>query len=72
MSKAEEIADGFKNLAKDKLGMLSEEDKKRNDERMALCQACEHKTDLGRCRKCGCVLSAKTKCDSCTCPIGKW
>ncbi len=24
------------------------------------------------CTKCGCTLSAKTKCLSCACPLNKW
>lgn len=72
MSKIDEVANGFSNLAKSKLGLLSKETEVRNQVRMDICNACEHKTALGRCGKCGCVLAAKTKCDECTCPIGKW
>ena len=48
-------------------------------ERMAICDACpnhssNHKTTRpdAHCVSCGCTLSAKTKCLSCTCPINKW
>ena len=50
-------------------------------ERMAICDACEwcseNKPKKPRrfdkhCTNCGCVLSAKTKCLSCSCPVGKW
>jgi len=44
----------------------------RNQARMDICNECEFKTALGRCGKCGCVLTAKTKCDECKCPIDKW
>jgi hypothetical protein len=48
-------------------------------ERMAICEACDlistkHKTirpDV-HCTDCGCMLSAKTKCLSCACPLNKW
>jgi len=43
-------------------------------ERMAICQACEHKRDkpVMHCAKCGCVLALKTKLKIGKCPIGKW
>ena len=63
---------GFSNLAKSKLGLLSKKQSKLYAERMAICQDCEFKTALGRCGKCGCVLTAKTKCDECKCPVDKW
>jgi hypothetical protein len=52
-----------------------------SQERMAICDACEwcseNKPKKPRrfdkhCTHCGCVLSAKTKCLSCACPIEKW
>lgn len=47
--------------------------------RMDICNNCEyistkHKTirkDV-HCTNCGCTLSAKTKCLSCSCPLKKW
>lgn len=50
-----------------------------SEERMVICNACEnistkHKSirpDV-HCIDCGCTLSAKTKCLSCSCPIDKW
>lgn len=72
MSKLDNIANGFSNLAKDKLGLLKKEEVTRNEKRMSICNGCEFKTALGRCGKCGCVLAAKTKCDECSCPISKW
>ena len=47
--------------------------------RMDICNNCEyistkHKTirmDV-HCTDCGCTLSAKTKCLSCSCPLKKW
>jgi hypothetical protein len=72
MSKADDIIDGFSNLAKDKLGLLKKEEITRNEKRMGICNKCPHKTSSGRCSKCGCVLAAKTKCDKCKCPIGLW
>ena len=48
-------------------------------ERLAVCSECEwhsskHKTIRpdAHCIDCGCTLSAKTKCLSCSCPMNKW
>lgn len=48
-------------------------------ERMAICEACKHHSKNyknvrpdAHCIKCGCTLSAKTKCLSCACPLDKW
>jgi hypothetical protein len=48
-------------------------------ERMDICNNCEHistkhssiRPDV-HCTNCGCTLSAKTKCLSCSCPLSKW
>ena len=40
--------------------------------RMDICNSCEHKTPRGRCAECGCVLSAKTRSLTSSCPINKW
>lgn len=48
-------------------------------ERIKICLECEHHSmyhKTGRpddhCTKCGCTLSAKTKCLSCDCPVKNW
>ena len=53
-----------------------------SSERMNICRQCEfHSANAkdyktirpdAHCTKCGCTLSAKTKCLSCSCPIDKW
>lgn len=51
-------------------------------QRMEICRACPHNS-LNKpnyvtlrvdehCVECGCTLSAKTKCLSCSCPLEKW
>ena len=47
--------------------------------RMKICLECDqhsmyHKTNRpdDHCTNCGCTLSAKTKCLSCSCPLNKW
>lgn len=53
-------------------------------ERLDVCSKCEHYSENVRkkglsalrpdvhCTNCGCTLSAKTRCLSCSCPIGFW
>lgn len=55
---------------------------KTSEERMSICKKCEwfsknreNYTTLRpdeHCTNCGCTLSAKTKCLSCSCPINLW
>lgn len=52
-----------------------------SQQRMAICDACEWCSENRpkkprrfdkHCTHCGCVLAAKTRCLSCSCPIEKW
>ena len=52
---------------------------KTSEERLNVCAECEHHSKNhntarpdAHCTHCGCTLAAKTKCLSCSCPIGKW
>lgn len=52
---------------------------KTSQERLEICSQCEwhsknHKSVRpdDHCTNCGCTLSAKTKCLSCSCPLEKW
>ena len=67
-----EIADGYKNSVKSKLGLSSEEDERIFKERRAICDACDRKSDLDKCLECGCPLDKKTKSLISNCPLGKW
>lgn len=41
--------------------------------RYDLCQSCPEFIKLtSQCKKCGCIMSLKTKLEKATCPIGKW
>lgn len=58
---------------------LKEQIGKVAEERIAICEGCEwhsknHESVRpdAHCTHCGCTLSAKTKCLSCSCPINKW
>ena len=43
------------------------------ENRMAICIQCEYyDTTHNRCKKCGCMLKAKTKFLGAKCPIRKW
>lgn len=71
-NQAKEIADGYKNLLKSKLGLSSEEDEKVFKARREICDACQFKSAMDRCLKCGCPLAAKTKSLITNCPEGHW
>lgn len=51
---------------------MSDEKVLRTENRLSICNSCPHKTKLGRCAKCGCIIEAKTACEDCKCPIGEW
>jgi hypothetical protein len=41
--------------------------------RYAICNNCPELIKLTKqCKKCGCFMSAKTKLQKATCPLGKW
>jgi len=41
------------------------------DERRANCDPCEH-NKMGICKRCGCIIQAKTRLANQRCPIGLW
>ncbi len=68
----QKIVDGYSNLVKSKLGLSSEKDEEIFEARRTICNACEHKSALDRCLKCGCPLAAKTRSLIDKCPEGHW
>jgi hypothetical protein len=45
----------------------------KQNERLALCKACEHYYEkMSMCKKCGCFMPLKVKKESVKCPIDKW
>lgn len=43
------------------------------DQRLGICNNCpEFVKVTSQCRKCGCIMSLKTKLEKAECPIGKW
>jgi hypothetical protein len=42
------------------------------EERFAICAECDKFNDLGLCTECGCVMAAKVKIATSSCPLGKW
>jgi len=71
MSKAKEIANGFGNLLRDKIGLTSEEERKLFNSRLEICNNCEHGQGA-RCKLCGCFITAKTKSINSECPDELW
>ena len=67
-----EIIEGFAELAKDKIGLGDEEVLSLSKKRMSVCKKCEHLLETGRCGLCGCLLAAKTRSKTSTCPDGRW
>ena len=50
---------------------------KANDEtsnyRMSLCKKCPELINATKqCKQCGCIMTAKVKLETATCPLGKW
>jgi len=41
------------------------------EDRRSLCDPCEH-NKMGICRRCGCIIAAKTRFANQKCPIGLW
>jgi hypothetical protein len=40
---------------------------------MDMCRACPELIKVTKqCKKCGCVMTAKTRLEAAKCPIGKW
>ena len=61
-SAADHVRNGMKHVGEEK-----------QKERLAICAECPYAIENGsRCGKCGCFLQTKTKCESSSCPIGKW
>lgn len=41
--------------------------------RFDICKDCPEFIQItSRCKKCGCIMSLKTKLEEATCPLGKW
>lgn len=78
MSKLSQIYEGWRNnLLPPK--ELNEVINFTSQQRLAICEKCpfhskNYKTIRpdAHCTHCGCTLSAKTKCLSCSCPLNKW
>jgi hypothetical protein len=78
MSKLTEIAEGWvNNLTPGQY--LDAQILEVSKYRMSICKACpfhsKNHTSIRpdkHCTSCGCTLSAKTKCLSCSCPENKW
>jgi hypothetical protein len=48
-------------------------DEETASKRYSICQSCPELVKLTKqCKKCGCFMTAKTKLEKATCPLGKW
>jgi len=72
LNKAEEIAEGYTNLVKSKLGLSSAQDEKIFKARREICDACSFRSAMDRCLKCRCPLAAKTRSLKSKCPEKLW
>ena len=54
-------ADGFATVDRDEYAM-----------RLGICDACQSRTEAGRCAECGCFVAVKAKGRAWDCPKGKW
>lgn len=43
-----------------------------HQQRLAICEGCEHYMATQQCTKCGCFMPVKTKLKYAVCPVGKW
>jgi hypothetical protein len=83
MNRISQIYEGWKNMLippDDKKEII----KQMSEERMNICLKCEYHSENKKkqgyktmrpdhhCTHCGCTLSAKTSCLSCSCPLDKW
>lgn len=49
------------------------DDPKKAEDRLDICKACPfYISATTQCKKCGCLMVAKTKLEEAKCPIGKW
>ena len=42
------------------------------EQRINICNTCEHLSAIRNCKICGCLVDGKVRLKGSTCPIGKW
>jgi len=76
IDKIKEIIENNKKSGVTPMDMLNPEnyiDIETADKRFLICQQCpEFISATTQCKKCGCIMKAKTKLTKAFCPIGKW
>ena len=70
-NKVRSIYYGWRNAFLSRIGWVRPELESLFDDRLAICNACEHKT-AGVCTLCGCPVKKKTKSIMEECPDGRW
>lgn len=72
MSKIKQITEGYSNLVKKGLGVSNTIVEALAEERYTNhCHSCEDRKE-GKCGVCGCLLGAKIRSLTASCPKGKW
>ena len=71
-----DIAEGYINLARKKVGVANVNIEEIAAERERICIGCTDGRNQvlveGKCTKCGCVMEAKWRARNANCIIGKW
>lgn len=70
-NRLKQIFEGWTNLALARLNKLNPQIAELSKERLKICFKCSDRNG-NNCGKCGCNLFAKTKCQTCKCPLSKW
>lgn len=47
-------------------------DEETSNNRLSICEQCEHFTAVKSCTECGCFMPVKTRLTEARCPVGKW
>jgi hypothetical protein len=77
IEKIKEIIENNKNSSVSPLDLVNPNtewaDEGLSSSRYSICKSCPELIKLTtQCKKCGCFMSAKTKLQKATCPLGKW
>jgi hypothetical protein len=77
LDKIKEIIENNKNSEVGPMDLFKSDtvwaDENKAEERYSICKACPELVKLTKqCKKCGCIMSKKTKLELAVCPLGKW
>jgi hypothetical protein len=76
MDKLSTIAEGFKNLALNEIGLPNDKAEELAEAREVICNSCFKDGNPvlveGRCTLCNCIMQAKWRAVNAVCPLKKW